>query len=301
MQLARVKKPSVSIIIVSFNVKKYILNCLKSIKKNYPKFKTELIIIDNNSLDGTFLFLERYKLLKLKLIKNKKNIGFSKAINFCIKKSSGDIIILLNPDTIILNDSLNKIIEFSLNEKNKNIGIFGGKTYKSIGKQIHRTYFNKINFLTALFEFTNLKKIFPNNTFHKKFYYINKNKNKGMQVLGVSGGFMLIKRYVFEKIGYFDEKFFLYLEDIDFCLRARKKGIKSFYYPAAQIRHEFGASSKNKKGKINIKSWRDSRKYFFSKHFGFFLGNFLKIFFILEDKILDFKNLWRENVKENET
>src|SRR4030043_494938 len=129
-----------SIIIVTFNVEEYLINCLKSIIKWWPEHLTEIII----------------------------------------------------------DDSLNKILNFGI--KNSKIGIVGGKTLKVGKDEIHRTYFNKINFLTALFEFTNLKKIFPNNIFYRNFYYVDEDENKIKDVFGVSGGFMLIKRDVIDKI-----------------------------------------------------------------------------------------------------
>ncbi len=284
-----------SIIIVTYNVREHLIKCLKSIIKWWPRCPTEIILVDNNSKDGTLEAIQKLKIRNLKLIKNKENIGFSKAINIGIKKSKGNFFLLLNPDTVILKNSINKLVKFAL--ENPGIGIIGGKTLKIGKKEIHRTYFNKVNFLTALFEFTNLKKIFPNNVFYRNFYYVDEDENEMRNVCGVSGGFMLIKKLIIKKIGYLEEKFFLYLEDVDFCLRAKKKGIKIVYYPEPTIKHHFGASSEYSKYRINVKAWRNSRKVFFRKHFGLFWGNILRLIFIVEDYILDLKHFLKNAKK----
>ena len=282
------RQKSLSIIIISYNCKDFLISCLNSIKKWQPNYETEIIVVDNNSRDDTVKVIKKLKIKNLKIIKNNRNYGFSKAVNKGIKNSLGERVLLLNPDTIIVKDAINKLVSFSFNKK-KN-GILGGKVFKFSKSEIQRTYFNKIDIFTSLFEFTNLKKLFPNNTYHKKFFYIGLNENKIRSVYGVSGGFMLINKKVFDQIGFFDENFFLYLEDIDFCCRAKVKKIEILYYPKAIIKHFGGASSKKSKYKINVKAWRNSRNYFFKKHFSKIKASILLTIFFIEDKILDIKH-----------
>ncbi len=282
------KQIDLSIIIISYNCKFFLINCLNSIKKWRSNYKIEIIIIDNNSEDNTIKGIKKLKIKNLKIIENDHNYGFSKAVNKGIKNSLGKRILLLNPDVIIIEDAINKLIRFAINKKK--IGIFGGKLLEFNGTKVQRSYYNKINFFTSLFEFTNLKKLFPNNIYHKRFFYIGLNENKIRNVYGVTGGFMLINKKIFDKIGFFDENFFLYLEDIDFCYRAKAKKIEILYYPKATIRHYGGASSKKGKYKINVNAWRESRKYFFKKHFSKIKSSILLIIFFIEDRALDVKH-----------
>ena len=282
------KQIDLSIIIVSYNCKNFLINCLNSIKKWSSNYKIEIIIVDNNSKDDTVEAIKKLRIRNLRIIKNYHNYGFSKAANKGVKNSLGERVLLLNPDTIILRDAINKLMAFAINEK-KN-GIIGGKLFEFNQSEIQRSYYNKISFFTSLFEFTNLKKLFPNNIYHKRFFYIGLNENKIRSVYGVSGGFMLINKEVFDQIGFFDENFFLYLEDIDFCCRAKDRKIEILYYPKATIKHFGGASSKKSKYKINVKAWRNSRNYFFKKHFSRIKSSILLIIFFIEDRVLDIKN-----------
>lgn len=280
------EKIKLSIIIVSYNVKNKIMLCIKPIigLKN-----TEIIIIDNNSTDNSYEYL--YSQLKstkiIKLLKNLKNKGFAKAVNQGIKISKGEKILLLNPDTIPNQKSIKILIKF-LDNKIK-VGLVGGKMTKPQSGEIHGTYVDMPNFLTGIFEFTNLKKIFKNNYFSKKFYYKDKLINKPKLVYGLSGGFLLFKKALTEKIGMLDENFFMYLEDVDFGIRSRLAGYKNYYLPSATIIHDSGSSSNNQY-KINVSAWRNSKKYFFKKYLNHVEYLLLSLIFNLDDFINDLKH-----------
>jgi len=285
------KRETVSVVIITYNSSKEIANCLDSF--NQQVFSkairlSKLLIIDNNSTDETVEIVKRYQKKgarnKLVLRINPSNFGFAKAANQGIKRCPySSWILLLNPDTQFFGK--HEIYNLIQCAKKGNAQIAGGLLYKKTGG-IQNSFFRTPTFLTAIFEFINIKKIFPNNAFYKKFYYLDEKKYPPTipeYVQGVSGALMLIKQSVFHKIGFFDEKFFLYLEDVDFCIRARKAGIKIILCPKTKTLHIGGASSKHKRGKINYDAWIKSRKYFFKKNLSLFENLVLQPLFLVDE------------------
>lgn len=214
--------PLVSIVILNWNGRKLLKNCLTSIKENtsYPNY--EIIVVDNGSTDGSQTFIkESYP--NINLIENKKNLGFSKANNQGIIAAGGDFIFLLNNDTQVTKNWLTNLIEVA--ESDSKIGIVG------------------------------CKMIFPNGEVQHAGGYITNagigrhysNGEEG-EVEYVTGASMLIKREVIDKIGLLDEKFTpIYFEDTDLCFRARKAGFKVVYTPKSSIMHYEAATTKQKK------------------------------------------------------
>jgi len=272
----------ISIIIVTYNSEGQIKNCLDSIfLSKARKRKIEIIIVDNNSKDKTRKIIKTYFNKKINIICNGNNSGFAKAINQGIKRSKYEQILLLNPDTRLYENSLDILIK---QKKQFKADICGGKMIKTDGS-IHGSFVKKPNILTALFDFTNLRKIFPKNKWHREFYYLNLGKiAKPLEVDAISGGYMLIKKRVNNLLGGFDENFFLYLEDVDYCLRAKKNGLRIFYFPESVIWHEGGGSSKNK-SKIDYQAWLRSRSYFWKKYSGFTENAIIQTAFFLDKYI----------------
>jgi len=277
-------KSKITLIIINYNSSENTNHFLFSINKYIYKIIDEIIIIDNNSKDIKNLNI---KDPKIKLIKNNKNLGFSKAVNQGIDKSKNNLIILLNPDTLIKNNSILKTI--SLIEKDKNIGVIGGKI-KYENKKIF-TANNIPTFLTGLFEFTNLKKIFPNNKYTLNFWPEKKQKIiKPIEVSGVCGAYLIFRKYDQKNhINYLSEDYFLYLEDLDFCLNIKSKGFKIIFDPRSEISHIGGASSGNKYNMV-LNHWYKSRKIFFKKHLNKVEGIILNIIFTLEELFLKTRN-----------
>ena len=259
----------ISLIIVTYNNKiDTIKSCVESVLASNPKPK-EIIIVDNGYNPGISSLVRKIELKHYKhilLLKNKDNMGFSKGINKGMEMASQKYYVLLNPDTKIINHaSFGEILKCHIN---KQAGIVGGICIDDNGNR-HNSFYRLPKALTAIFEFSNVKRIFPNNNYSKKFYYINekiKFSSQSFPVEGVSGAFMSIDKRVVEKIGNLDENYFLYLEDIDFCTRAQKHKIKVYVCPNAVAFHRGGESSEKKRGRINYNAWVKSRYYFFSKN-----------------------------------
>lgn len=268
-------KPSV--IILTYNSKGNIGKCLKSLE-NEKSLIEEVIVVDNRSTDTTLAEIKKSRIVT-RLIVNERNTGFSKGVNKGIMQARGELVLILNPDTIIERGAFQQLFKCLRSTK---ADIIGGKALKTDGG-IHNTYVREPGLLTGIFDFTNLRKIVPSDYFHKVHYYLNNEfPTEEKEVDAVSGAFMMVKRGVFEEIGLFDENFFMYLEDVDFCSRAKKKGFKVVFCPMARVIHVGGASSNNK-DKINHMAWSNSRKYYFKKHFSKIQNTIVQPLFIIDD------------------
>jgi len=288
--LSQMSKLPLTIIIVSFNSEKYIDKCIRSIfNSKYDAKNLQIIIVDNNSTDSTISkinsLIQKHK--NINLIQNKKNIGFAKAINIGIKESfKTEFIMLLNPD-IQLNKST--IINLINCAKAGDAGIAGGSTYGT-GHRETGSYFRFPNLRVGLYDFTNLRKLYKSDRWHNYFYYkdLTYDKLSCFFVDVVTGGFMLIRRETIIKIGYLDERFFMYLEDVDYCLRAKKAGIKILHCDNSKIIHSGGASSNNK-DRIRHSAWLWSRKLYFLKNFDLLSNIIIQPVFLIDDAIILFK------------
>lgn len=277
------KRNKFSVIILTYNSAAFIDRCLNSIEKNWPKKdKKEILVIDNCSKDKTAETVKKHD--GVIFYQKRKNSGFASGINFGIEKSKYKKIIILNPDTEIKKNTINKILKCQNKTKAE---IIGGKAKKKNGST-HNTYVRFPNFGTIIFDYTNLRKIVPGDYFHKKHYYLDKGKRKSMEVDAVSGCFMLIDKKIFKKIKNFDENFFMYLEDVDFCMRAKKAGFKIYYCNEAEIFHYGGGSSKNV-DRIHHKAWISSRKYYVKKNFSLIENLLLQPILFVDSTIINLR------------
>jgi len=238
-------KFDLSIVIVNYNVKDALDNCLASIyKANTYNHNLEIIVVDNNSFDGsTGLVAEKYP--DVILIKNSENIGFSKANNIAIKKAVGEYLLILNPDTVLEEGTYKKIIDFI--KSDKRIGIVTSKLIMSNGEIdiACRRSFPTIS--VALPRILGLSKIFPKNRFFGKYNLSYLDENSICEVDAVNGAFMFMKKSVLNEVGLFDEDYFMYGEDIDLCYRVKMKGYNNYYFPEVKTIHLKGESTRKTK------------------------------------------------------
>ncbi|MDD4938380.1 MAG: glycosyltransferase family 2 protein [Candidatus Shapirobacteria bacterium] len=280
--MSRIK---LTIIIVTYNSEKELLKLIQSLKL-IENIVSKIIIIDNNSkrFDKN---IQKYN-QKIKIIENHKNLGFAKAVNQGIKITKTNFILLLNPDTYLIDNSITK--SFNLIKKNSNIGVVGGKI-KYPNNVPYLTANSKPTFLIGIFEFTTLKKIFPNNKFTKQFW-VEKNKKikKPMETSSLCGAYLIFRKKINKQLNLFNENYFMYMEDIDFGIKNNKSGYKVIFDPNSQIIHIGGASSHNKYH-TSLNHWYKSRKIFFKKHLNLIQGTILDIIFSIEEKILKTRQL----------
>ncbi len=231
----------ISIIIVNYNVREFLNNALGSLYKAVQKFQSEIFVVDNASDDGSVELIQKNFPL-VKLIANSNNAGFAKANNQALKQSSGKYILLINPDTIIQEDSINKLISFL--EKNTHVGMAGCKILNPDGSlqlPCRRSFPAPWVAFTKTF---GLSTLFPKSKLFARYNLTYLDENETYEVDAISGSFMMIRREVYEKIGGLDESFFMYGEDLDWCFRVSRAGWKVYYVPITSIIHYKGESTK---------------------------------------------------------
>jgi GT2 family glycosyltransferase len=250
-----------SIIIITYNSEHLIGPCLDSIYETIKDIDYEIIVIDNASSDNTVAFLQK-KYPKINLVVNSENVGFARGVNQGIKKARGEFILLLNPDMRVLQGTINKSLAYL--EKNSEIGILGCQ-FLYPNMRLQASFGNFPSLFTEFLQTTYLYKFLPWGRFIPESTISKKRFKKIHKVDWLSGGFMILRRDVFKKIGLFDENFFMYLEDIDLCFRARKAGFKIIYFPKAQVIHHHMASTKKDPSRAIINELK-SLIYYFKKY-----------------------------------
>jgi len=252
-----------SIIIVNFNVKYFIEQCLYSVFKAIKTIDSEIWVVDNNSVDGSCSMIKS-KFPSVKLIENKENVGFSKANNQAIRLSEGEYILLLNPDTIVEEDTFAKIINFM--EQNPNAGGLGVKMIDGKGRFLPESKRALPTPEVSFYKIFGLSKLFPKSRRFAQYHlgYLSNDEVHEIEIL--SGAFMFMRKTVLDKIGLLDENFFMYGEDIDLSYRIIKAGYKNYYFPETKIIHYKGESTK--KGSINyVFVFYNAMIIFAKKHF----------------------------------
>ena len=232
----------ISVIIVNYNVRDLLDTCLASIyQANNSHYKIEIYVVDNNSVDDSVVFISN-KYPEVKLIPNDKNLGFSKANNIALKKVSGKYVLILNPDTVLEEGTFEKLISFC--EKDNSAGAVTSKLIKANGKLDSACKRSFPTLSVALPRIIGLSRIFPKSKIFGKYNLTYLDENKTYEVDAICGAFMFIPKIIFDKVGLFDEDYFMYGEDLDLCYRINKSGYKIFYYPEVTTIHIKGESTK---------------------------------------------------------
>ena len=252
-----------SIIIVNYNVVHFLEQCLNSVFKAVENIEAEVFVVDNNSADDSVNMVQR-KFPMAHLIANKENTGFSKANNQAIEMAKGEYILLLNPDTIVEEDTFEKCISFS--DAHTDLGGLGVQMIDGNGVFLPESKRGLPTPLVSFYKISGLSNIFPKSKLFAKYHlgYLKKDETNEIDVL--SGAFMWMRKSVLGKIGYLDEAFFMYGEDIDLSYRITQAGYKNYYFPEVKIIHYKGESTK--KGSINyVFVFYNAMIIFSKKHF----------------------------------
>ena len=223
----------------------------------------EIIVVDNNSADGSQTFFEE-NFLKVKYIFNKKNEGFSKANNRALLSASGEYILFLNPDTIVPEDCFEKCISFMKSQQNN--CALGIKMVDGAGNFLKESKRAFPSPMTSLYKLSGLTRLFPHSGNFAKYYLGNLDENKNHEVDVLAGAFIIVPRKILDIIGIFDEHFFMYGEDIDLSYRIQEAGFKNIYFAETSIIHFKGESTK--KGSLNyVKMFYKAMSIFVKKHY----------------------------------
>ena len=257
------KKPELSVIIVNYNVKEFLASCLQSVINATKSINTEIFVVDNDSTDGSIPFLKE-KFSDVIFIENKENVGFGKANNQAIKRSKGRYTLLLNPDTLIQEDTPQILMDFL--KKNKQCGACGCKILNPDGTFAPESRRSIPTVSAAVYKAIGLTALFPKSKHFGAYYQGWKSEDQGGEIPVLSGSFMFFRSSCLEEVDGFDERFFMYGEDIDLCYRVTEAGWEIHYVPETSIIHYKGESTKKNELAYN-RVFNDAIYKFFNKHF----------------------------------
>lgn len=263
---------NLSIIILSYNTKDLTLACLKSIVSQYKKELDEkiieVIVVDNASTDGSVEYIKHLELIKP--IQSKENLGFGKGCNLGAKAAKGKYLLLLNSDTEVLDRGFLSMVNFL--DENAGVAILGGKLENNDGS-IQRScgkFYNLFNLLIMLLGF-------------ERFGFLRSSPDKIRKVDWVSGACMMVRVDIFKKLNGFDEKLFMYVEDMEICFRAKKLGFLTYFYPNLMLKHKSLGSSNRTFAIINIYK---GILHFYAKHKTYLEYLIVKTLLIMKAEIL---------------
>lgn len=230
-----------SVIIVNYNVKHFLEQCLKSVFRAIEDIEAEVWVVDNNSVDGS-VEMVKDQFPNAQLIANLENTGFSVANNQAIRKSKGEYVLLLNPDTIVEEDTFSKCIQFM--DERPNTGGLGVRMIDGKGSFLPESKRGLPTPEVALYKMIGLNKLFPKSKRFGKYHlgYLPESEINKVDIL--SGAFMFMRKSTLDKVGLLDEAFFMYGEDIDLSYRITESGADNHYYPETTIVHYKGESTK---------------------------------------------------------
>jgi len=242
-----------SVIILNYNVRYFLELCLQSVQAAISNIDAEIIVVDNNSKDESCQMVKQL-FPDVTLIENKENSGFSKGNNLGVKIANGEYICILNPDTVVAEDTFTKLLKFA-NSKEK-LGIIGCKLIDGNGQFLPESKRNIPTVKVAS------NKLFGNS---KKYYANHLNQNETGKVDVLVGAFMFLKREVYNKVNGFDEDYFMYGEDIDLSYRILNKGFSNYYFHETTVIHYKGESTLN--DIKYAKRFYNAMQIFYKKHF----------------------------------
>lgn len=252
-----------SIIIVNYNVQYFLENCLLSVFQSLRGIEAEVFVVDNNSIDGSLKMLEK-KFPQVNVIVNTSNKGFSKANNQAIAQAKGEYILLLNPDTVVKEDTFRICMDFF--KANPHAGGLGVKMFDGKGLFLPESKRGLPTPEVAFYKIFGLSQLFPKSKKFGQYHLGHLSKDQNHEIDVLSGAFMMIRKKVLDKIGWLDESFFMYGEDIDISYRITKAGYKNYYLSDTSIIHYKGESTK--KSSINyVFVFYRAMAIFAKKHF----------------------------------
>lgn len=304
---------TISVVVVTYNVKELTFDCLASLRTAEDEmekngFTMEVIISDNGSSDGT-IEMVKTEFPSVKLIENNENLGFSKGNNRARTIVVGKYVLMLNPDTIVEKNTLPECVRFlevrpEVGALTCRIDLWNGGTDKDARRAFPTPW-------VALTHFSGLDKVFPRSEFFAGYWYGSIPEDREHEVDVLQGAFCLVRRDVLEKVGWYDEDYFLDGEDIDLCWKIKRAGYKIIYFPKVRIVHYKGASKGKERMEFANKrldavsrrrfivSGVDSMKIFYRKHlsnrYPFFIS--LLVFFGID--LIKFLRLVRYDLKSS--
>jgi len=254
---------TLSIIIVNYNVKLLLESCLHSVAKAIENLEAEVVIVDNASSDNSINYLQPI-FPQFNFISNMVNEGFAKANNRALAIAKGEFILFLNPDTTVPQNCFEKCITFM--KAHGEAGALGVKMLNGEGKFLKESKRGFPSPMVAFWKLTGITGMLPRSPLFSKYYLGHLDENMDHEADVLSGAFMMVKKEVLQKTGGFDERFFMYAEDIDLSFRINQAGYKNYYFAGTSIIHYKGASTK--KDFKYVKQFYKAMSQFVKKYYG---------------------------------
>ncbi len=263
-----------SIIILNYNVRYFLELCVLSVQNAIQNLDAEIIVIDNNSSDDSCKMM-KLRFPNIKLIENKENSGFPKGNNIAVKEAKGEYICILNPDTVVADDTFEKVLAFA--KSKADLGIVGCKLIDGTGNFLPESKRGIPSPWVAFTKIFGLYKFFPNSSLFNNYYAQHLNENQTGKVDILVGAFMVMKRELYSELEGFDENCFMYSDDIDLSYRALLQGKSNYYFHETTVIH-FKGESTIKDGTY-MKRFQEAMNFFYKKHFtiSVFFSLFMKI------------------------
>ena len=254
---------TLSIIIVNYNVKYFLEQCLHSVQKAIIGIDAEVFVVDNASQDASIEYLQPI-FPRIKFISSRTNDGFAKANNKALPKCSGDYVLFLNPDTIVAEDCFSNCIQFF--KQHKDCGALGVQMIDGSGKFLPESKRSFPSLSAAFYKLVGLSLIFPHSKKFNRYALGNLSKDDDYEIDVLAGAFMMLNKDVVEQTSGFDETFFMYGEDIDLSYRVQEAGYKNYYLGNQKIIHFKGESTK--RGSLNyVRIFYNAMSIFVKKHY----------------------------------
>ncbi|WP_394757882.1 glycosyltransferase family 2 protein [Flavobacterium sp.] len=248
-----------SVIILNYNVRYFLELCVLSVQKALETIDAEIIVIDNNSSDESCEMMKQ-RFSNIKLIENNENSGFPKGNNIGVSQAKGEYVCILNPDTVVAEDTFTKILAFA--ERQKNLGIVGCKLIDGTGNFLPES---KRGVPTPFVAFTKIFGLYKFSNYFGKYYAQHLQENETGKVDILVGAFMIMKRELYLEVGGFDEKCFMYSDDIDLSYMVLQKGKSNYYFHETTVIHYKGESTI--KDGTYMKRFQEAMNFFYKKHF----------------------------------
>ena len=252
-----------SVIILNYNVRYFLEQCVFSVQKALENMDGEIIVVDNNSSDDSCAMMKE-KFPNVRLIENNENLGFPKGNNIGVAEAKGKYICILNPDTVVAEDTFEKVI--ARHEAiSSEVGIIGCKLIDGTGSFLPESKRSIPTPWVAFTKIFGLYKMFPKSSLFNKYYAQHINENQSGEVDVLVGAFMVMKRDLYLEVGGFDENCFMYSDDIDLSYMVKKLGKQNYYFANTTVIHYKGESTV--RDGLYMKRFREAMQFFYKKHF----------------------------------
>ncbi|ESU26307.1 glycosyl transferase, group 2 family protein [Flavobacterium limnosediminis JC2902] len=252
-----------SVIILNYNVRHFLEQCVLSVQKALENIDGEIIVVDNLSVDDSCAMM-KHRFPNVKLIENKANLGFPKGNNIGVAEATGEYICILNPDTVVAEDTFEKVLAFAKSETD--LGIVGCKLVDGTGNFLPECKRGVPTPWVSITKIFGLYKIFPQSGLFNEYYAQHLSENQTGKVDILVGAFMVMKRDLYLEVGGFDENCFMYSDDIDLSYMVLKSGKSNYYFHDTSVIHYKGESTV--RDGTYMKRFQEAMRFFYKKHFG---------------------------------